>query len=71
MNKEEIKKILPHRDNMLLLDEVVREEKKEAISEKDKNEVTELYENCEDGANMVCDDHIEIWDYNESTGWAD
>ena len=25
MNKEEIKKILPHRDNMLLLDEVNRE----------------------------------------------
>ena len=26
MNKEEIKKILPHRDNMLLLDEVIRED---------------------------------------------
>lgn len=26
MNQEEIKKILPHRDNMLLLDEVEREE---------------------------------------------
>ncbi len=26
MNKEEIKNILPHRDNMLLLDEVIRED---------------------------------------------
>ena len=26
MNREEIKNILPHRDNMLLLDEVVKED---------------------------------------------
>ena len=32
---------------------------------KDKNEAVELYENCEDGAIMVCDDHIEIGDYDE------
>ena len=27
---------------------------------KDKNKAIELYENCEDEAIMVCDDHIEI-----------
>lgn len=32
---------------------------------KDKNEAVELYGNCEDGAIMVYDDHIEIWDYDE------
>ena len=35
------------------------------IPVKDKKEAVELYENCEDGAIMLCEDHIEIWDYNE------
>ena len=35
------------------------------IPVKNKNEAVELYKNCEDGAIMVCDDHVEIWDYDE------
>ena len=31
----------------------------------DKDEAVELYVNCEDGAIMVYDDHVEIWDYDE------
>lgn len=31
----------------------------------DRDEAVELYENSEDGAIMVYDDHVEIWDYNE------
>ncbi len=31
----------------------------------DRDEAVELYEKCEDGAIMVFDDHVEIWDYNE------
>ena len=40
------------------------EVKHTAKGTKDKNEAVELYENCEDGAIMVCDDHVEIWDYD-------
>ena len=32
---------------------------------KDKNEAVELYKHCEDGAIMVCEDYVEIWDYDE------
>lgn len=30
-----------------------------------KKEAVELYNGCEDGAIMVYEDHIEIWDYDE------
>lgn len=35
------------------------------IPVKDKDEAVELYKQCEDGAIMVYDDRVEIWDYNE------
>lgn len=62
MDKEEAFEFLKNTDKPILYKKG-RYGKK--IPVKDKKEAVELYKSCEDGAIMVDEDHIEIWDYDE------